>query len=98
MFKKVENDELKGMQYYVFWSAPNIEGAWIDNNALTGNIKLPLKEYFKVKSINPTEIMNSLGSNGWEAYSYRRTQDKEDNADHFYVSFKQCQKQETHNK
>ena len=88
--KKIENDELLGIQYYVFWSAPNIAGSWLGDKVLTGNVKIPLREYFKVKSINPTEIMNSLGSVGWEVYSFERKTDSLENTDHYYVGFKQC--------
>ncbi len=89
-FQKIKNDELLGTQYYVFWSAPNISASWMDNDVLAGNITVPLKKYFKVNSINPTKIMNSLGQQGWEAYSYQKKQDKEDRADHYNINFKKC--------
>jgi len=61
---------ISSLKLYVSWNEENAIGTWMDNQPIAGSIKKPLKEYFNIKHIDKINILNSLGSNRWNAFSH----------------------------
>jgi len=76
----------------ILWTSWNQEaeiGTWMDDEFMSGNIKTPLKEYFDIRHIDKINILNSLGSEGWTAFSHEISKrEHNNNVDEWYL--KRC--------
>lgn len=59
-----------GTNLSVFWTDGIAVGMWHNDELLSGNIKSSIKTYFGISSSSAIDILNSVGKEGWEAFSH----------------------------
>ena len=65
-----EDRVLVGTNLSVFWSDGIAAGMWLNDEFLSGNIKSSIKTYFGISNLTAISILNSVGKDGWEAFSH----------------------------
>ncbi|OFC71679.1 hypothetical protein [Alteromonas confluentis] len=66
--KKPEDEKFDSV---TVWRSPAGLTVWSNNKLLSSDsTDKSLKDYFSVKSLDPINILNSLGNLGWESYGF----------------------------
>lgn len=66
-----KDDTVIGQHIYVTWNDASSISVWKDNDPVAGSTQAHLKDRFKVSQIDPIKLLNSLGRDGWVAYSHQ---------------------------
>jgi hypothetical protein len=64
----IKDSVVESMTSQTFWHGPEKYGLWENGQRLTGTIQTSLEEFFNVGGVSGPGILNSLGTEGWEAY------------------------------